>query len=353
MLLLSLWLFVQDRPFLAVTAACMAAIVHSTYLLGAGMLTYCYLRVLFCRDLGRQAFLVGCLALLLVAPVLYYVARTFSPTSPDLFARAQEILVQVRIPHHCLPRLWLDPIAAFQIAWFLGALFLVRSTVLFAVFCRIFVFTAALTLAQVVTDSNTIALMFPWRTSAFLIPVATAVIVGRLVLAGARWLERWPVEWLGGAVAAALAAAGIAIMCFRQGFNSSPEEVDCCVSSVKSPTDVYLSVAFWPGCLNACSLSSDFKSAVQRRRMPGYSCGSPPGSPRAPHFHRLQSDSLSRYGSARMIDPRISYLKMPAAAGSKKRRFGARTITHLITTADRRCSLHVTYETGTKLHRLE
>lgn len=268
-LLVSLWLFVRERPYLAATAACFAAIAHSTYLLSAGLLTLGYMLALCRQGRRRQAVLLGSLAVLLVAPVVVYVWQTFAPTAPELFAQAQEVLVQVRIPHHCLPRLWLDPIAGLQIAWFVWALFLVRGTVLFPVLALTFLGTVALTAAQVATSSNTLALLFPWRTSAFLIPAATAIILGRLVLAGTRYLDRRPFVWIGGALVASLAGGGIALMYFRQGFNSSPEEVEMLrfVRDTKAAGDVYLIPVRVPDLVASTygSLSSDFKPAAAKK----------------------------------------------------------------------------------------
>src|SRR5207248_3181448 len=130
---------------------------------------------------SRQALQLGGLALVLVAPMLIYTASTFRPTAPDLFAQAQHILVHERIPHHCLPRLWCDPITLGQIGLILAALLLLRGTILFPVLGLTFGVSAALTLLQMAADSDALALLFPWRTSAFLMPVGTAVLVGRLV----------------------------------------------------------------------------------------------------------------------------------------------------------------------------
>ncbi len=269
LLLLSLWLYVRGRPYWAVAAGCAAAIMHATYLLSAGMLTAGYLWTLYRQSRHGQSTLIGCLALVLVLPVVVYVGVMFAPTTPEEFAQAQEILVRNRIPHHCLTRLWLDPIAAAQIGWFLLALFLIRGSELFPVLGLTFVSTAALTVIQVITGTNTLALLFPWRTSTFLIPAATAIILGRIVLAAAQWLDRKSTEWLGGALAIAVAAAGVVLMSLRQGFNSSPEEVEMLqfVRDTKTDGDTYLIPVRVPDLVASTygSLSSDFKPAAAKK----------------------------------------------------------------------------------------
>ena len=110
-----------------------------------------------------------------------YVLIRFGPTSPEAFAEAQDLLVNFRIPHHARPDLWLDWVAVLQIAWVLLSIALVKGTRLFPVLAVPFVLAALLTLAQVATGSSTLALLFPWRVSAVLVPVATTVILSRLV----------------------------------------------------------------------------------------------------------------------------------------------------------------------------
>src|SRR5262249_22457308 len=149
----------------------------------------------------RQALALGAFTLLLVLPAVAYVALTFGPTSAETFAEAQAILVNVRIPHHALPRLWMDPIAGLQIAWGCLGLVLVYKTRLFWVLAVPALGWMVLTLLQIATGGHTLALLFPWRVSSVLVPVATAIVLARLVAL--------PALPLGGRVARAAAAAAV------------------------------------------------------------------------------------------------------------------------------------------------
>jgi hypothetical protein len=270
LLVLSVALFVRGRPFAAVASACLGATLHSTYMLGAGMLTVAYLCVLFREKQYRRAGGLGAWALVLVAPVLAYVLIVFGPTSAAAFAEAQDVLVHVRIPHHCLPRLWCDGIAVGQIAWVLFGLALARGTRLFSVLAVPFLMALVLTLVQLTTDSNALALMFPWRISSVLVPVATTVVLSRLVLAGAAWLDQPRVAVGSAAVIAALAAAGLGITFGRLGFQSSKEEgpVMEFVKANKTAGDVYLIPVQVPELAKTThgSLSSDFKPVADKKR---------------------------------------------------------------------------------------
>lgn len=270
LLILAIALFVKDRPYAAVFSACLAAAVHFTYLLGAATLTLAFLYALWLEGQPRRALLLGGWGLLLALPVTLLLLTTFRPTSAETFAAAQRILAHERIPHHCLPRLWYDEIAVGQLGWVLLALFLIRGTRLFAVLLGVFLISLALTLLQVATASDSLALLFPWRTSAVLVPIATAIILGRGVIAAARWLDTRPAALVSGGAIAALVAAGLMLTWLRAGFQSSPEEQPLLdfVKANRSRGDQYLLPVRVPD-LKATtrgSLSSDFKPAAAKKR---------------------------------------------------------------------------------------
>src|SRR5207245_2950915 len=131
----------------------------------------------------RQALALAAFTFALVLPVTAYVMLTFRATSAADFAQAQDILANFRIPHHCRVDLWLDPVAGLQIGWIVLGLALARGTRLFVVLTVPFLLAVLLTLAQVITGSDTLALLFPWRVSAVLLPIATTVILSRLIAA--------------------------------------------------------------------------------------------------------------------------------------------------------------------------
>ncbi|MCI0625401.1 MAG: hypothetical protein L0387_27770 [Acidobacteria bacterium] len=240
LLILSISLFVRRNPFWAVASAVLAATVHSTYLLGAGMLTLAFMIVLWREHHHWQALRLGTWALLLVLPVLIYVVITFRPTSTEALVEAQQILVQVRIPHHAIPRLWCDGIALGQVAWMLLALHLVRQTLLLPVLAVTFLLSLGLTLLQVATGNDTLALLFPWRFSAVLAPIATTVILSRLVIAGARWFERPVVRVVNVLLVAGLVIAGLVLT--WQDFQTNDDELPLLeyVKAKKTKGDVYL-----------------------------------------------------------------------------------------------------------------
>ncbi len=177
LLLFSILLFMRRRLYAAVLAAALAASFHPTYLLGAAtlVLTYAALTLSEQRRL-REPLLIGFSALVLVLPITAYTWMLFRPTSPAVAAQAREILTTLRIPHHALIPEWLDLTVGFKVVWALGALALAwRSRRLRVILSTLIAVALLLTLIQATTGSQALALIFPWRLSTLLVPLATAL----------------------------------------------------------------------------------------------------------------------------------------------------------------------------------
>jgi hypothetical protein len=241
LLLTSLAAFASGRPTLAAILAASTCVFHSTYLLPSGLLIFGFMVQTFraSQHSGPIAFRMLLAATALVLPVCAYIVFTFGPTNPDLFEESQRILAEIRIPHHCMIARWFDWVAGAQLAWAALGLILMRRSPL----CVALVVAAGgglvLTLVQYASGNHTLALMFPWRISALLVPVATAVILAKAVtfLPPSRW-----VVWVSAAVVLVLAVAGIWVMVERLGYRSGDEEHQLYeyVLSHAGPDDVYL-----------------------------------------------------------------------------------------------------------------
>lgn len=273
LLILSVYLFVTDRPWSAVIVACLAAILHSTYLLSAGLLVLSYVCYLYGTERRGEAARVAGLAALLVTPSLAYAWLTFGPTSDSDFAAAQQLLARYRIPHHCQIDRWLDGIAAAQVAWIVLAMVLVRGSKLFIVMFVSFAVALTLSLMQYGLDSNTLALLFPWRASIYLVPIATAIILARVAVRIGRFIERrgdwarFAVPAVSAVVLAGSAAAGLAINLSGAAYQlgSDEDQMMAFVKEHKSEGDVYLIPIELPKPRKSRGQSSrDFKPLVGR-----------------------------------------------------------------------------------------
>ena len=210
LLVLSVALFLRQRRIAAVLALGAASAVHPTYLLSAGILLSTYVALTAWRpEHRRQAGRMVLLGAAVLAPVAVWAYVSFRPSGPDLYARAVDILVRLRLPHHAIPLKWLDAAVAAQTLIVLTALALVRRSRLFAILLVGTIFVAASTAAQMASGDPTLALLFPWRLSTVLVPVATTCLTAAIVAGGLDRLAERP-GMIRGLQAAALVAVGLA-----------------------------------------------------------------------------------------------------------------------------------------------
>ncbi len=184
-LIFSIYAFLRQKSFFAVFALAFAATIHPTYISSAAIITLSYMIILYKQEGNlKKSLLIGALAFILVLPVFTYMYITFEPTSPDIGEKAKSIIVNFRIPHHSLPKFWLeDSTAYFQTLVVFYAIYLVRKTQLFIVMFLPALTATILTILQLFINNNTIAFIAPWRFSAFLVPMATFIITAYWVSA--------------------------------------------------------------------------------------------------------------------------------------------------------------------------
>ena len=178
LLLLSVHLASLGRYPQSVLASVLAATFHPTYLLSAGLLIFAYMIVQWSEGARRQALMTAGLALLLVLPILVYTALQFATPSAASLRQAQEILVRTRIPHHALIEVWWNSSVVVQVLIVAAGIAIAGKTRIFIVMASLAGAVAVLTLAQAITGSMALALIFPWRPSTLLVPMGTTLLLG-------------------------------------------------------------------------------------------------------------------------------------------------------------------------------
>lgn len=270
LLVVSICLFARGRTYLAAVCAALAAVMHSTYLLPAAMLVLGMMVALLQERRPGHAVGVGAVALALVLPVVVYILHTFAPTSAITFAASQRILVDIRIPHHTRPDRWIDTIGVLQMLWVGLAIPLARLPRLRYLLAVSGGLALLLTLAQVATGSDTLALLFPWRVSSVLVPVATTIILSRLIGVLPTIFDG-PAAWTTAAIVVMAAVlGGVWITVERLGFQSNDDELTLLnyVRDHHEPGDVYLLPVNIPNLTanaRGTPSSSDFKPLVVKK----------------------------------------------------------------------------------------
>jgi hypothetical protein len=177
-LILSVALFLRKKPWAAALSAAVAATVHPTYLLGAAVLVAAYMASLWREDRSlRRPILLGLFSLAAVAPILIYAYGSFLQSDFTIAHQARVILVYARVPHHALISVWFGWPDAVKVTAIFFAIYLVRRGPLFWILGIPMAAGVALTLAQMISTSVLLALIFPWRISVYLFPIAVTVIL--------------------------------------------------------------------------------------------------------------------------------------------------------------------------------
>ncbi|HXT16732.1 MAG TPA: DUF6798 domain-containing protein [Gemmatimonadaceae bacterium] len=184
LLFLSMLCFVENRPMIAAAVAALTATIHPTFGLSAAFLIATYSAIILLRDRNlARALWVGVCGAVLMLPIAVYVLNTFGPSSKELWAQATYILAFVRIPHHARPAVWFGYKAAAQCLVMVGAVWLLRRDVRGLLLAIPLGLSLCLTAMAAIVDKPWFSLMFPWRITAFLLPLSTCVILA--------WLAAW------------------------------------------------------------------------------------------------------------------------------------------------------------------
>ena len=184
LLLAAIYLFMSDRPMWASTMAALAASIHPTYLFSAALLIAGFMLQTWLEEkCFTKGFRIGILALAIITPILIYIFINF--WGSEGMEKAQYILTEIRLPHHTMASQWLDITVYIKTFLVITALFaLRRQKRIFIPLLVIFSGTVMLSTYQILTGSPFLALIFPWRPSALLVPIASSVLFAKM----ADWL---------------------------------------------------------------------------------------------------------------------------------------------------------------------
>jgi hypothetical protein len=223
LLLGALVFFLDDRWILSALAIALAASIHPTYLLTGGLMT-AGMAVAWLRERPgwRRPVAMAGLAGVLVLPALLYTYQLFAGSSASVAAQSRVILVNARIPHHAQVAAWFGWPSAVQLGLMAAGLAMLRRTRLGVALLVAGGLALVLTIAQSLTGSPTLALLFPWRLSTVVVPVSTAMLLGWGAVRVSASLESGPrsLGRLGSALPAAawlaiLVAAGAGLLRFQ------------------------------------------------------------------------------------------------------------------------------------------
>lgn len=244
LLLLALWLMLQDRPVWGALAAVAAATFHPTYLLSAASLVLACLLDLWRRGRRRYFLQTAFVGLVAVLPILFYTWSHFGGSDSSQAERARQILAEVRIPHHAKVTEWFNLTTLIKAALILAGLYLARRHRLGFLLGVPLLIALALTVFQMWSGNAFLALIFPWRLSTWLTPVGTALVVGWVAqrMRESRWLPANLLRIASITLMVLLVAGGVLrmVLDWNRPRRSSAWPMQQFVAQTRQPGQVYL-----------------------------------------------------------------------------------------------------------------
>ncbi len=174
---IGIYFFLIDKNFLSILFICLAASFHPTYVLHSGFLLLGILGYNFWSKKYLNCLKIVIIYSLLILPITLFIIINFLTIDKNLILIGQEILLG-RIPHHADIHNWLSYKDTYFFITFFYSLYLIRKNKRFFTFFATFgLCPILLSIFQYFAGINSLALAFPWRSSVFITPISTIIIL--------------------------------------------------------------------------------------------------------------------------------------------------------------------------------
>lgn len=183
-LLLSVFYFVRSRPMGAFLSIAVAALIHANYvILGAGLAAV-YV-ILFVKDQGiepRKVLFWASICCLAVVPQVVYSYAYFIPHTPEAKELLRIAVLKTQVNNiHLSPILWLNAKTVLQLSTIGAALWLFKDHVIGKLLGYLALLFGLVAIIGLAFESQTILSLTPWRITALMMPLSTAIILGKLL----------------------------------------------------------------------------------------------------------------------------------------------------------------------------
>jgi len=174
---LGIYFFLINKNFLCILFICLAASFHPTYILHSGFIFLAIIFYYFYEKKYFDCFKLSFLYAILILPIFIFIFYNFVLIDKNIVIVGQKILLN-RIPHHANIHYWLSYKDILFILIYLFSLYLIRNNRKFLFFFSIFgFFPILLSFIQFFLNINSLALVFPWRSSVVIAPISSMIIL--------------------------------------------------------------------------------------------------------------------------------------------------------------------------------
>jgi uncharacterized protein DUF6798 len=182
-LVISVLLFAAHWPVSSAACAALAVALHPSIALGALILVTAACARLMIERQWRELIIFAGVFCLFAMPAIGYTIIQFMPTTSDLADRASRILAREKIPLHAIPMQWVSTLDIIKILMIAIASYICRTENrrLSFIIVGSLVGGILLTVIFALVNDDRLLLLFPWRVSAVLSPIAVVLIVAALL----------------------------------------------------------------------------------------------------------------------------------------------------------------------------
>ena len=178
---IGIYCYLIKMELLSVFFICLSASFHPTYIIHSGFFASGILFFNLIKQDYKNFVKVLLSYTVLILPITLFIIFNFLNIDKQIILEGQAILLD-RVKHHADIHYWLTGKDLISVSLFLTALYFVRQHNRFFIFFMIFGFCSIfLSIIQFFLNNNSLALAFPWRTSVFIIPISSMIIVSHLI----------------------------------------------------------------------------------------------------------------------------------------------------------------------------
>jgi hypothetical protein len=131
----------------------------------------------------KVVFKITLISLALISPIVSYLFSNIYISDYQLYVEGQTIMAEIRIPHHTQVHSWFSYKDLQILIVIFFALFLsYNNKRLFIPLSFVVLTTIILTIIQYYTSSNFLGLLFPWRSSVYIVPICSMIVLSRILI---------------------------------------------------------------------------------------------------------------------------------------------------------------------------
>ena len=176
-----IYLFLIRKYFFAIFLICLASSFHPTYVLHSGFLISGFIFYFYYTREFKLLIRLLIYYIVLILPITLYIIFNFLLIDKELVQIGQNILIE-RISHHALIDNWFSYKDLISILIYLMSLLMIYKNKKMFIPIAFFGFISILlSIFQFFFENNTLALAFPWRSSVFLMPLSSMIIISYLL----------------------------------------------------------------------------------------------------------------------------------------------------------------------------